>query len=115
MNRGFLSGTISAYGPKQSYTESGKPQTSFTLILEKPGKEGANYKTFIPVLNVGAKTEDLAETPEGGNYVLLEGKLAYKAGNTKDAGKQLVTSVSVEVFTPASVPQDAAADIHGAA
>jgi hypothetical protein len=42
LNRVIVSGTISTYGPKPSYTESGKPQTSLTLIVEEPGKEGAS-------------------------------------------------------------------------
>jgi hypothetical protein len=57
------------------------------------------------VLIVGAKAEDLAETLEAGDHVLLEGRLAYKAGKTKDAGKLLVTSFSVEVLTQATVTQ----------
>jgi single-stranded DNA-binding protein len=98
INRVIVSGVISDYGCRISYTESGKPQTTFTLIAEESGREGANYKTFIPVLIVGAKAEDLAETLEAGDQVLLEGKLAYKVGKTKDAGKLIVTGFGVEVL-----------------
>jgi primosomal replication protein N len=115
LNRVIVSGTISTYGQKLSYTESGKPQVSFSLIVEESGKEGASYKTFIPVLIAGGKPEDLAETLEAGSHVLLEGTLAYKAGKTKDAGKLLVTSFSVEVLTQAIVPQDAATGANSAA
>lgn len=104
MNRVIVSGTISSYGPKISYTDAGKPQTSFTVVCEEPGREGASYKTFVPVLIVGAKAEDVAETLEAGDTILLEGKLAYKAGKTKDAGKLIVTGFTVEVLhqTPAT-------------
>jgi hypothetical protein len=48
INRCITSGTISTYGTKLSYTESGKPQTTFSLIVGEPGRAGASYKTFIP-------------------------------------------------------------------
>jgi single-stranded DNA-binding protein len=101
INRCIISGVISRYGCKISYTESGKPQTTFTLIVEESSREGASYKTFVPVLIIGAKTGDLAETLEASDQVLLEGKLAYKAGKTTDAGKLIVTGFSVEVLQPA--------------
>jgi hypothetical protein len=48
VNKAIVSGQVSSYGPKISWTESGKPQTAFTLVLDKAG-----YKTFIPCLCVG--------------------------------------------------------------
>lgn len=98
VNRAILSGAVGQYGVKLTYTETAKPQTSFTLVCTEAGKDGASYWTFIPVLIIGTQAEDLAATLEPGDPVLLEGKLTYKAGKTKDAGKLVVTCFSVEVL-----------------
>ena len=85
------------YGVKISWTDGGKPQTSLTLVVENPGKVGATYKTFIPVLIIGAHAEAYAETLEPGDVLAIEsGKLAYKAGKTKDSGKLVVVCFDVE-------------------
>jgi hypothetical protein len=56
MNAVHLSGRVSDYGPKIFWTEAGKPQTSFTLIVED-----GSYRTFIRVLIVGHNAEPVAE------------------------------------------------------
>jgi len=98
VNRVILSGTIGQYGVKIAWTESGKPQTTLTLVCEEPGKDGASYKTFVPVVIIGPQAETLAETLEPGDMILLEGKLAYRAGKTKESGKLAVTCFTVEVL-----------------
>ena len=100
MNHVCLSGRISDDGPKIGWTESGKPQTTFTLIVEEPGREGSPFKTFVPVCLIGAKAEEAAETLEANTVVLVTGKLAYKAGKTKDSGKLTVLCFGVEVLSP---------------
>jgi single-stranded DNA-binding protein len=104
MNHVSLVGTVGQYGVKIAWTEGGKPQTSLTVIVEEPGKDKATYKTFIPVLVVGSRAEEAAETLEPGDLIAIEsGKLAYKAGKTKDAGKLVVVTFNVErlAATPA--------------
>jgi single-stranded DNA-binding protein len=97
MNHVSLVGTVGQYGVKLSYTEHSKPQTSLTLVVENPGKDGTTYKTFIPVLIVGSHAEEYAESLEPGDLLAIEaGKLAYKAGKTKDAGKLVVVTFDVE-------------------
>lgn len=91
MNKAIVSGEVSSYGPKISWTEAGKPQTAFTLVLDKAG-----YKTFIPCLCVGAKAPEVAETINGGDYLIIEGALSWKAGRTKEAGKLHVVCFEVE-------------------
>lgn len=53
MNHVSLVGAISQYGVKIAWTEGGKPQTSLTLVMANPGRDGATYRTFIPVLDAG--------------------------------------------------------------
>jgi single-stranded DNA-binding protein len=100
MNVVHLTGHVSDYGPKISWTEAGKLQTTFTLVVE----EGA-FRTFIPVLVVGQNAEAAAETLEPGELVALSGKLQWKAGKSKDAGKLVVVCYGVEVLVPAA-PQE---------
>jgi single-stranded DNA-binding protein len=99
MNAVHLSGRVSDYGPKLSYTEAGKPQTTFTLIVED-----GSFKTFVPVLILGSQAEHCAETLEAGALVLINGKLAYKSGKIKGSGKLIVTAFGVEIISPVSAP-----------
>jgi single-stranded DNA-binding protein len=102
MNHVSLVGTVGQYGAKISWSEGGKLQTSLTLVTEEPGKEGT-YKTFIPVLIVGNRSEECAETLEAGDLIAIEhGKLSYKAGRTKDSGKLVVVTFSVERLAAAT-------------
>jgi single-stranded DNA-binding protein len=106
MNAVHLSRRVSDYGPKISWTDQGKPQTAFTLVVEEPGK-AAGFKTFFPVLIVGAQAELVAETLEAGSLVLINGKLAYRAGKIKGSGKLIVTAFGVEIISPVSAPTTA--------
>jgi single-stranded DNA-binding protein len=92
VNKAIVAGHVSSYGPKISWTESGKPQTAFTLVLEKAG-----YKTFVPCLCVGMKAEQVAETMNGGDFVLVDGSLSWKAGRgSQEAGRLQVVCFEVE-------------------
>jgi single-stranded DNA-binding protein len=86
VNAVHLSDRVSNYGPRISWTEQGKAQTTLT------------FKTFVPVLIVGGQAEHYAKTLEGGQLIAVSGKLAYRAGKTKDAGKSVVTCFTVEVL-----------------
>jgi hypothetical protein len=48
----------------------------------------------------------MAERLEAGGYVMISGKLAYKAGKTKEAGKLHVVCFGVEIL--ATSPTEAA-------
>ena len=103
VNRVILSGTISQYGVKLTYTQQAKPQLSFSLVCEEPGRDGYTFKTFVPCVVVGPQAEVLAERLEPNDMVLLEGKLSYRAGKTKESGKLVVMGFAVEVLRPAMV------------
>jgi single-stranded DNA-binding protein len=94
VNKAIISGEVRSYGPRIQWTQAGKAQTSLTLVLEKAG-----YHTYIPCLIVGNKAEEVAETINGGDYLIVEGSLSWKAGRTKEAGKLQVVAFDVERIT----------------
>jgi single-stranded DNA-binding protein len=96
VNRVILVGEVGQYGPNITWTDGGKPQTSLTLVCEEAGRDGTVFKTFVPVLIVGAQAEHFAEILEPGEMCLVEGKLAFKAGKTKESGKMSVVTYHVE-------------------
>jgi single-stranded DNA-binding protein len=101
VNKVILAGSIGDYGAKVTYRPSGKPELTFSLILEKP--VGAKvFKTFLPVQVYGAQAEALAETLQPGDVVLLDGKLASCAGKTKDSDKLVVVCSAVEILIQAT-------------
>jgi single-stranded DNA-binding protein len=102
INKVILAGEIGQYGVKISYTETVKPQTSFTLVCTEAGKSGG-FKAFIPVLIVGPQAEPLAESLEPGDLVLLEGRLAYRKGKTKDSGRLEVVCFGVSRLASAAM------------
>jgi hypothetical protein len=94
LNRVILSGSVSPYGAKVSWTEAGKPQTSFTLMCEQPGRDERSgpFQTFMPVLIVGSQAEPLAEQIEPWHAVVLGGKWA----KGRVSGTWLVPCFAVE-------------------
>jgi hypothetical protein len=60
-------------------------------------------KAFMPVVIVGPQAQACPETLEPGDVLLLEGKLAYKVGKTKDSGKLQVVAFAVERLPTAAV------------
>jgi len=91
-----MSGQVSEYGMTLVYTEAGKPQATFTLVCEEAARDGGTFKTFLPVVMVGAQAEAMADTLEAGEMVVLKGKLSYQRGKGKDSGKLAVTCFAVE-------------------
>jgi single-stranded DNA-binding protein len=95
LNRVILMGKVGEYGPKLSYASSSKAETTFTLLCEDV-KDGKTFRTFIPICVIGSRAEHAAEDLEPGDLVLLEGRLSWKAGATKDTGKLQVIAFDVE-------------------
>lgn len=111
LNKVILTGCIGDYGCKLTYLPSGKPELTFTLVLEKPVGEKM-YKTFVPIQVYGTHTEALAETLEPGDLVLVDGQLAYRADHLAEASKRdkrplqlAVTTFSVEVLMASTADQ----------
>jgi single-stranded DNA-binding protein len=59
---------------KLGYPPSGKPEVTFTLVLERPVTEKTDT-VFVPVQVCRADSEAFAETLEPGDVVRVEGKL----------------------------------------
>ena len=55
------------------------------------------------MLIVGAQAEHYAKTLEAGDLILVNGKLQYKSGRTKESGKLVVTTFAVQRLTSAAV------------
>ena len=115
VNRVILSGAVSSYGPKISWTDGGKPQCTFTLVCEEPGRDGRQFKTFIPVCVVGSQAEAVAEQLDADDVVLIDGRLSWKAGQTKDTGKLQVVCFEVEWLTKAPAVAETAGSGEGEA
>jgi single-stranded DNA-binding protein len=90
----MLMGYVGQYGVKLSYTDNGKPQTTFTVMCTEAGKD-AEFKSFIPCLIVGPHAEGVAEALEPGDLVVLEGKLSYKPGRSTETGQLMVVGFDV--------------------
>jgi single-stranded DNA-binding protein len=95
VNHVCLSGRVSDYGPKISWSEQGKPTTTFTLIVQEQVRESV-YKTFVSVCCMGPRAEEVCERLEPGAFVQIEGKLGYRAGKTKGDGRLVVLCFDVE-------------------
>jgi single-stranded DNA-binding protein len=106
INRVILAGVISHGGCQLRYTPNAKPQASLTVVLEELGfgeRSGTSYKTFVPVKVVGPQAETAAQDLEPGDTVLLEGKLSFESGKTKEANRLIVTTFSIERLLAAAV------------
>jgi single-stranded DNA-binding protein len=99
INRVILSSVISHGGCQLRYTPNAKPLASMTLVLEEPGfgeRSTTSFKTFVPVKVVGPQAETAAQELEPGDTVILEGKLSFEAGKTKESNRLVVTTFNVE-------------------
>jgi len=77
-------------------------------VVEESGKDGGIFKTFVPVLIVGPNAEECASMLEPGDVISVSGKLAYKAGLTKESGKLVVVCYGVARLVAAPVPVESA-------
>jgi single-strand DNA-binding protein len=87
-NKVLLAGQVSEAGSKLSYSASGTPLCTFTLVVEESGKEGQAFKLFIPVEVYGAHAEWSAEHLDRGALILVDGKLKWKSALDKQGMKQ---------------------------
>ena len=100
-NVAVISGRVSDYGPKISWSEAGEPSCTFTVIVPD-----GSFKTFVTVCCVGPKAEEVCERLEPGIYVEVSGKLGYRASKTKGDGKLVVmcfdvTTIDLAALAPA--------------
>ena len=90
VNKAIISGGVSRYSPEDFMDrERGGWQTSLTLVLDKAG-----YKTFVPVLVMGTKkTAEVAETINGGDYLIMGGRWPGEPRRPKESGERVVVDV----------------------
>src|SRR5262245_13311627 len=74
-----LVGRVAKAGPKLSYASNGTPSCTFTLEVEELSKEGKVFTTWIPVEISGRYAESTASDLDGGDEILIAGKLKYKS------------------------------------
>jgi single-stranded DNA-binding protein len=84
MNSVSLVGRVSDAGVRLSYRESGGPECRWTLVIEEPGKDGAVFRLFCPVVAYGDRSEAFAATLDRGELVAISGKLGWS--KPKDPG-----------------------------
>jgi single-stranded DNA-binding protein len=105
VNRVIVSGQISHGGISMRYTPNAKPLASLTLIVEEPGypDRSQTYKVYVPCLVVGKEAETAVETLEPGDTILIDGKLSFQKGQTKELNRLVVSTFSVERLLAATV------------
>jgi single-stranded DNA-binding protein len=99
INRVLLTGTIGEYGVILRYTEKAKPFGSFSVGVWEVGTDEAMHPTFCEVRVVGRQAEPLSISLEVGDRVLIDGKLQWRAGRSKDLGKHIITVFDVPVLS----------------
>jgi single-stranded DNA-binding protein len=105
-----ISGWVSEYGPTLRYLESGNPELPMTILVDEVGRDGRTYPLFCPVVVYGHPCEALAEGLEGGDLVLVTGRLAWAKRSTK-AGENAglaVTCFNVETLVAGAFPAQVA-------
>jgi single-strand DNA-binding protein len=110
LNKVVLLGTLSE-DPKVSWTPAGTAECALTVLLEEPGKDGATFKLWTPVVLYGKAAEAAGETLNKGDLVLIaDAKLCWRSWINKKTGEKegklavMAWSVSkVEAPTPAEV------------
>jgi hypothetical protein len=98
MNTVSLVGRISERGVRLDYTpERAKPQLNFSLTVMEMGRDGIARPTYIPCMVVSDNAERLAEVLEPHELIsITAGKLSWKSGKTRDAGRLQVVCFDVE-------------------
>src|SRR6266545_6198005 len=100
INKVLLVGKVTEAGPKISWTGHGTAQTSFTLQIDEPGRDGKVFKLFVPVV-VYNKAEQVAETINAGDLLAIDGKIGWTSRVDKKtgerSGKLTVVAWSVQV------------------
>lgn len=92
MNMAILVGRLTA-NPTVRYTQSGKAVCSFTLAIDRRGKDkGAD---FIPCVAWDKLAEVIANNLTRGRRIGVEGRLQSRQYESKDGGKRTAYEVIV--------------------
>jgi single-strand DNA-binding protein len=92
MNTAILIGRL-VRDPETRYTQSGKAVCSFTLAIDRRGKD--NGADFIPCVAWDKLAEVIANNLSKGRRIGVEGRLQSRQYETKDGGKRTAYEVVV--------------------
>jgi single-strand DNA-binding protein len=110
LNKVFLIGRLTR-DPELRYTQNGQSVANFGMAVNREymGKEGKQEETcFINLVIWGKRAEVCAEYLKKGNLLFVEGRLQYRAWETRDNQKRSTIEVIVEDFQFLEKPQTAA-------
>src|SRR6266545_3145316 len=114
INKVLLVGKVTDAGPKISWTAQGTAQTSLTIQIEEPGRDGQVFKLFVPIVLDGKMAEQAAESVNAGDLVAIDGKLGWTSRVDKKSGEKIgkltVVAWSVQVER-ASTPTSTSASV----
>lgn len=90
MNKVTLLGRLTQ-DPEIRYTNSGKAVASFTMAVDRPGKE--KVTDFIPVVLWDKTAETVGNYVSKGQHLLIEGRLQVRSYENSNGEKRRVTEV----------------------
>ena len=90
MNKVTLLGRLTQ-DPEIRYTNSGKAVASFTMAVDRPGKE--KVTDFIPVVLWNKTAETVGNYVSKGQRLLIEGRLQVRSYENSNGEKRRVTEV----------------------
>jgi single-stranded DNA-binding protein len=97
-NTGVVIGRIGERGVTVTYSDQTVPTCSLTLELDEVSQGGKVFTTCLPVEIVGKYAEDVAQSLEPGDEVLVDAKLKYRRMIDKKTGER-TSKLSVSGWT----------------
>lgn len=96
MNKVTLIGRLTK-DPELKFTpREGKAVATFTLAVDRRGKDGKKEADFIPIVVWGKQAENTANYTAKGSLVGVAGRIQTRSYDAKDGGKRYITEVVAE-------------------
>jgi hypothetical protein len=97
MNVSMISGRIDRRGVELRYQSNGKPELSFTLLIDNGERDGKKFTLPVAVTVYGSTCEGLATSLEAEDLVELTGKLTWPKAPKKPGGNAMPAVVCFDV------------------